>query len=958
MLPEPLFTMKTTHHYLKSVCVIGLQLVATITAIAATTPGGDNSRTGSIVGRVYDVNTNAAVTGATVTDQKSGREVYADREGQFRMDNVSPGSVELSISSTGYETKEETVEVSDGGATPVRIFLGEKAVVLGALVVEGYREGWAKALQQKRNAVNFKDMLSSDAAGKLPDNNVGEALSRLPGVSLEVENGEGHYISVRGTDPSLNMVTLNGTNFASSPDLGRDGRSAPMDFLDASLISQVEVIKTLTPDMDGTSLGGTINILTPSGFDHEGRFIAGGFQYGGNQADDKPIVSADLAYTNVIPTSGGKLGVALTANYNKRNTRNDRLYNIWSGNETQPILQEPRLSYWTSEREKYGASLNLDYRTDDGTRVYLQTFYNHFTDDYSNNYKHYSARGTVTPESSTKITSTQFQLRDDFISSHRLSDVVSLVLGGSKDIGDFVLDGEVSYSDADDRQPKYYNLSFRGPNVTLPGGYFLDYSSPNAPIIAPQAISYVSTVNPPARQVRRDNIKNTDQISTASVNLRRDFEDWLGGKTGFLKVGTKYSHRVRDNNRNVGLYTAPGKTLADFDPGITTPNPVSIYDGRLLDPNAIDTNAVKLAFDSFLSQGALQYNKEGSLSNGGEDTFNVVEDIWAGYAMASVDLTPDLAIIGGFRYEHTKAPLQGPLFSVNTTTGDPELANRKVTFNYGEFLPNLQLRYQVSKTTQFRAAVTRSFGRPRYNDQVPSGAFDKDGGELTTGNPQLKPYESLNYDVALDHYFESGSAVSVAAFYKTIDNPIYSNSSEQTNVTFGGIFFPVFTTSTKENGKSASVHGVELSAKIPFSAFTDGFIDGFGVDVNTSFMDSSVQVFSRPGVDLRLFQSPKRVYNFGLFYEKYGFSARLAYNYKSDSLQSIGSSAYQDVYLSSHFNWDAQVSYRFTENYSMFVNWQNITDETVDSYTASSSDRIYQSYWFGSNIRVGVRFRF
>jgi hypothetical protein len=169
---------------------------------------------GTIVGRINDINTGASVTGATVTDTATGQSVTADREGQFRMDNIVAGQATLKIDSVGYGEKTETVAVPATGNASLQILLGDKVVALDTLKVEGYREGWAKALQQKRNATNLKDILSADAAGNLPDNNVGEALSRLPGVSLDIDYGEGHFVSIRGTDPNLNTVTMNGATIA------------------------------------------------------------------------------------------------------------------------------------------------------------------------------------------------------------------------------------------------------------------------------------------------------------------------------------------------------------------------------------------------------------------------------------------------------------------------------------------------------------------------------------------------------------------------------------------------------------------------------------------------------------------------------------------------------------------------------------------------------------------------
>ena len=909
---------------------------------------------GTVVGRINDVNTGASVTGATVTEISSGRTVTADREGQFRMDNLAAGTVELRIESVGYDLKTEHVNVPASGNVLLQVLLGEKVLRLDNLVVEGYREGWAKALQQKRNATNLKDVLSSDAAGNLPDNNVGEAVARLPGVSLDVDYGEGHYVSVRGTAPNLNTVTMNGATLATPPELGRTGRSTPMDMLGTGMINQVEIIKSPTPDMDGTSLGGTINILTPSGFDHQGQLIKGAIAYGENQAGKKPIYAANFAYSNIFGTDDRALGVAFTTNFEKRNTRRDMLMNSWGGTLAQPYIVEPRLDYNLDEREKWGGALDLDYRLSNGTRAYFRLFYNRFEQSNYKNQQLYTGQGTRTQTSSTQVSWQRVRYDLRMISFERESEMTNLVLGGSKVINDYKIEAEATFSDAPDEQPAYYNFSFRE-TATPTTPFVINYnrSTPSFDVA-----STVGPANPATRQVRSDQINNREKTGSFRLDVQRDFNDWFGGKIGFLKFGAKYTNRHRANVRDVGIYQAPSTTLADFDSAAARPGAVSIYDGLYSLPKIIDPATSQKAFASFLAQNRLVLDRTGSLSNAGEDNYDVVEKVIAAYGMASVDLNSKLTLLGGLRFENTRAPLTGSEFFEDPATGAPQLKNKKVTFDYDQVLPNLQLRYKLAPHTQVRAAITKTFGRPAYSDQVPSSSLDNSGGSLTTGNPQLKPFESLNYDVSIERYFKSGGIASFALFYKTIDNPIYTFSQNQFNVTYAGYFFPVFTISSKENADSATLKGAEVNLKLPFSLFTRGFADGFGVDVNASFIESSVVVFPRPGEDLQLFASPKRIYNLGLFYEKYGFSARIAYNYKSDSLDTIGADPFSDVYSSARFFWDAQLGYRFSENYSLFVNWQNITDEKADLYTAGSKDRISQSYWFGSNIRAGVRFTF
>lgn len=916
--------------------------------------GISNLTAGTINGQVSDINTGSSVTGATVTNSATDQVIFADREGQFRLDNLPAGTVTLTVTAIGYPDRSQTVQVPATGTVPVTISMGEKAIRLDQLVVEGYREGWSKALQQKRNATNIMDVLSTDAAGKLPDNNIGEALARLPGVSLDVDYGEGHFVSIRGIGPNLNTVTMNGASLATPGNLGRDGRSTPMDLLGTSIISQVEVIKALTPDMDGTSLGGTVNVLTASGFDHNGRFIAGAVQYGRNMAGSLPIYAGDFTYTDVFATQAGRLGTAFSMNYQSRKTRRDLFMGQWDPDSNgKAVLYEPRLDYNVDHRVKRGATLNLDYRLDDGSRIYLQTFFNRFTQENNKNQQLYTARGTATQLSPTRVSYPQVRYDLRMISFNREAEMRNVLLGGSKVMGDYKISGEIGYSHAPDEMPTYRNLSFRSGNVTVPGGYILDYGTyfPTFDLK-----NLIATANPNVRRARADSAKNVEKTRTGRVDVQRDFKNWLGDKDGFIKVGAKYSNLHRNMVRDVRIYAASGYTLADFN----KPSPLpaeKVMDDRYTIPVLINPDGARKVFDELLGQNKLQYQKSDSMANAGDDTYDVNEKISAGYAMAKVNLTPLVTLIGGARYEHTRSKLTGPLFLVDPKTGEPSLISKTVDFNYGEFLPNIQLNYKVTPAAVVRAALTRTFGRPAYGDQVPSSSLDEVGGSLTTGNPQLKPYESLNFDLSLDYYFKSGGIISVAAFFKTIENPIYTYSYVQKDYSYGGYTFPTFTVTSMQNGDSARMKGVELSAQVPFSMFTSGFANGFGVDTNVTLMDSSVKVSTRPD-KLRLYSSPKFLANVGLFYEKYGVSARVAYNYRGDSLESIGAGTFTDVYMNSRYFIDAQVSYRATENFSVFLNWQNITDQLSTSYTGGSKDVISESYWFGSNIRAGVKFRF
>ncbi|KAB2918312.1 MAG: TonB-dependent receptor [Dechloromonas sp.] len=915
--------------------------------------GATSGFAGAISGRIFDINTRSSVTGAVITETTSGRKVTADREGRFRLDDLPEGALRLEVEALGYESKAFDIEVPKTGAVTTELALGDdKAIQLDALVIEGYREGWAKALQQKQNSTNLREVLSSDAAGKLPDNNIGEALSRLPGVSLRSDYGEGNFISIRGTSPGLNSVTMNGVPLATAPDLGRDGRSTPMYLLGTGLINQVEVIKTLTPDMEGTSLGGTINLHTPSGFDHKDRFIGGAIQYGENAGTKKPIQAADFTYSNIFGTADDAIAVALALNYEKRHTRRDSILGFWAGTAAAPRLTEPRINRDFHEREKYGLTFNLERRTSAGSELYLRTFFNNFQSFNDRDQHLNSSAGTPTFLSARRVSYPQIRPEVRKISAYRESELFTAIAGGSRLLGEYKVSAETSYSFAPDRQDAYRNFAFRGGNITVPGGYVLDFED-----FYPKynVTDIVNNLNTPIRRFRGDSIDNLEETATARVDVEREFADLFKGKRGSLKFGFKYSYRNRDIKRDVRDNTVPGLVLSDVDPSAIASTPSSVFDGRYVLPLEMNDQILRAAYERLRSEGKLVLNTAGSLSNAGEDIYQVIERVPAVYGMIDLEISEQLSVLAGARYEYTKAPLNGYRFQ--ETNGVAELLPRKVDIDYDQLLPNLQARYKISNNTLARAAVTKTYGRAAYSDQVPTSNFDNSGGSLTTGNPDLDPYESLNLDLALEHYFTKGGLVSLAIFHKTIDNPIYTFSTVFTDYTFEGSYFPVFTFSNKQNADSAKLKGVEAALVLPFSLFTHGFADGFGIEVNGSYNDSDVKVPTRPGEQFRLFESPEKIFNAAVYYDKYGFSARIAYNYQSDSLATIGATTFHDVFNEEYFTWDAQIGYRISENYSFFINWQNLTDEKVITYVGSR-DRINEAQWFGSNVRAGIRVRF
>ena len=158
--------------------------------------------------------------------------------------------------------------------------------------------GMALARQQKRGADNILDSVSADAMGRFPDDNAAEALRRIPGVSMDIDQGEGRFVIVRGVDASLNNVTINGQIVGTPAEFGTRGVS--MDSVPADLISRLEVVKAVTPDMDANAIGASINIATRKAFDRPGGFFSGNIRGGYNEMSGRAPYSGNVSFGRVL----------------------------------------------------------------------------------------------------------------------------------------------------------------------------------------------------------------------------------------------------------------------------------------------------------------------------------------------------------------------------------------------------------------------------------------------------------------------------------------------------------------------------------------------------------------------------------------------------------------------------------------------------------------------------------
>ena len=189
----------------------------------------------------------------------AGLGVSTGRNGRFTLSRVPAGEQVLVVTYIGYSETRISVSVPDGGSVDVPIRLTSRAIELEGVAVIGRQDGQARALQQQRSLMSVSNIVAADQIGRFPDQNIGDAMKRIPGINVMVDQGEARFGMIRGTEPRLNSVTLNGERI---PSAEGDTREVQLDLIPADMVQAVEVIKALTPDMEADAVGATVNIIT------------------------------------------------------------------------------------------------------------------------------------------------------------------------------------------------------------------------------------------------------------------------------------------------------------------------------------------------------------------------------------------------------------------------------------------------------------------------------------------------------------------------------------------------------------------------------------------------------------------------------------------------------------------------------------------------------------------------
>jgi TonB-dependent receptor len=876
---------------------VALYLLSSIFAVPLSAVSAQ--QTGSVSGRVTGPD-GTAIVGAAVSIANSSLAGQTDRDGIFRFVAVPVGAQTVNVRSVGKKPYARAITVD--ATTPVRLAIALELAptALEGVKVYGERSGQIRSAMQKRANLTVSDVTSSDEIGLLPDQNVAEAVQRIPGVYMETSRGEGRTVSIRGVAPNLNNVTLNGQQMATTS----SDRAATLDLLPASMVSNIEVIKAVTPDMDANTNGGTVNLRTLSAFDRDRPFF---FAIGEGLIHNRQVAYGPQKQPFELDVTTGRrfgrnqtFGVVFSGSASQRDNSVSvldpdgwlRVRNASTGDSID-VSNEIELQVADNDRTRQSLTTSLDWRPKPTTELYLRGLYTRTTEIERNSEFEITFTGAYEFPGNGRVgRNTASSMELDISRDEETEDLYTLSLGGSQRWGNLKMDltGVATRGKAYSFGPDATFENPRATDIQAPVG--LDFSkyfyevTPGNPAFVANASNYL--LNGLANNIRTV----LDNTFIGAADFRYDTK--LGRFPAFLKFGAKVQSRDRDiddasdrylnpTGINLSAYNEPvvgglQGAARPFQQGAVEPFVSFVKEnlgGAKLPLDPVNTSIQKIDGDAY-----------------------VTEQISAAYLMGSAELGK-LGLVGGVRMERTDSDAEfWELFENSRLSGAARYTfpdRRSTRTNaYTNLLPSAIFKYDVAKNLLLRGAFTSTIARPQFTqlasftranyipDAAVPNAFD---GTVTDNNPELDPYTSKNYDLSLEYYPSTGGSLSLAYFHKDIDNPIYTFRSTERNVEYDGRFFTTLRYTQQRNGDAGSLGGVEMSWSQPLY-FLPGPLNGFGVNANVAFVTSKLKIVGRAG-ELPFLGQPDNVLNLIPYYSRGPFEVRLAYARRSSFLSAV-----------------------------------------------------------------------
>lgn len=897
---------------------------------------GLQAQTAAITGSVYDEN-HLPMPGAAITIDGTSLGTTTDLSGNFTLISVPTSTQEITVSFVGYATQTIPVNLTEGQTVQLKVDMAPASNELGVVTVVGtFKRGQAKAISVQRNNTNITNVVSADQVGRFPDANIGEAMRRIPGITMQNDQGEARDIIIRGMAPQLNSVMVNGERV---PSAEGDNRRIQMDLIPADMIQTIEVNKSVTPDMDADAIGGAVNLVTRAAPGKQRISVTAAS--GVNLLSQKPIWTGAFVYGNRFMDD--KLGVVLSGSYNNHDFGSDNVEAEWVEDDAGRIFMEDyQVRTYLVQRVRRSISANLDYKIDKNNTVFLKSIYN-WRDDWESRFRYRikdiefdEGLGTFIGESERE---TKGGLDNDRIRNRRLEDqrMWSYQLSGEHLwFNNLKVNWSANLAQASEERPNERYIVFASDDV-----YPVQLNSDTRfPIARP--------TNP--NQFNFSNMEFDELTEEYQYTQERDNNYRLDFEYPLIKEG-KYQSKLKFGGRLRTKEKYRDNNFFEYDPinGINASDATTIDmtdDGYLAGSQYV---AGDFADPEYLGGLDLSnrnaFDEDDVVDEYASGNYTAEEDISAGYIMVTQNFGSKLSAIAGIRIENTAINYIGNRYIDSNNTVSSTSAEQ----NYTNILPGLHLRYAQNPNSVFRFSVNQTLARPNYFDLVPFQEIITDDEEINLGNAALEAATATNIDLNYEYYFKTIGLLSGGVFYKSIDNFIYSSTRD--SILPNGDEYDV---AQPKNGANAQVLGAEIAYQRNFDFIPGKFWKNMNLYLNYTYTSSEASGIEGRADGLSLEGTAGNMFNASLSYESKKFLVRASINYASDYIDEYGGDAFEDRYYDQQLFFDVNASYAVKPYLRIFVEGINLTNTPL-RYYQGIADRTMQMEYYNARVNIGLK---
>lgn len=948
---------------------------------------------GNIKGKVAD--NGGGLPSVMVAIQKN---VFTATEldGTFQLIGVDTGAHLLKVTYMGYQPLEVPVKVSSDQTVDLGTIelLPTQTLMKEVQVTGNYRQGGqAKAINMTRNANKAITVLSAEGISKSPVRATAQVIRQAPGVAVKEDK-----VSLRGTPVDWTTSLLNGDPMPTADEKDAS-RVFNFEVFPSSLIDYIVVNRTVTPDMDGDNIGGIINFMTKASATE--RSLALDVSTGYDAITQKPLLIGNFLWGDI--SKNKKLSYTVNGSYNADNYGKDEPSVAYGTNYNHSLarlqLDKARgfrqtaggnvaVNYEVNNRFTLGANVMGGIMVEDECRY--RTSYN-WSDGSGQRIRLWNTRGVFEHELYGGAMTASWKLSDKLRIDGRVATYSnSFRFGKTPSVVDSAPNGNYTV--------EYISPLLEYTDMIMTDFFGNAHDPNNAKDPNPYPYKMLAIDNPYGNG--GDHYKNiqpgyrrlggsTDPLTTEDYYLSSVYADMntttekdpVTGKLDVfytlnnkLKLQAGFRYRSKEGARNVSFYEyrlKPGTMKMPL-----SEQPTEAYDthGNYLKEwntpykdalmpvltNDRLNSFVDMYRDSLVSLPMDIKNNEYRYWAGSGYTYT--EEVKAGYLMSEWKPTERLSFTGGVRLEHTRLKQTSDTI-VNDVTAPIGINALPVSIerNYLAVLPSLNAVYAPGKSDNIRAAVSRTFHRPNFEQTKPGYAmYDRVSYLFTFGNPDLKPTYSLNFDLSYEHYWGVKGMFSIGGYYKHITDHIFrTNQIDETQTVSG------YVVKGYQNARTSKVAGIEALIERKLT-FLPGFWNGFGVSANITASWSQMDVPGRTKSQ-RLPEQTPIMYNAALFYEKGKLSTRLVFNYTgafSTELnlftdivtnELVHDNTDYDVFVAEMYSLDYQFSYALSKRFNLYANVNNILNTPYRTYIGVV-ERPLQTAYTRQKFYLGLRF--